>query len=78
MALKLLDYEPTNTSITLKGKDIEPIMSYDVPVYLLVDGKLRICECVMHSDGIITIIGGGVVAKWVTSFMLFWAILYLY
>lgn len=42
-------YKPSNTSITLKGSDIVGMFS-DSPVYLMVDGKVRILECVTFEN----------------------------
>ena len=46
---KLISYEPTNTDITLSGEEVKSVCEHK-PVYLIVDGKVRILECAVSNN----------------------------
>lgn len=55
--LVALEYEPTNTGITLKGNDIKELCNH-TPVYIVVDKKVRVLECGVYQDGTTYLIAG--------------------
>ena len=53
----ILAYEPTNTDITLKGDDVVEVCTHS-PVYLIVDGKVRVLECAVYHNAQTYLIAG--------------------
>ena len=43
------DYKPTGTNVTLTGNDVIKVCD-NSPVYVVVDGKVRILECVAFNN----------------------------
>lgn len=52
----ILFYQYGNTDITLKGSDVKDFCN-NSPVYIVVDGEVRILECVVSKKNIYLIAG---------------------